>query len=162
MNSDRARAACEKYPGSSEWLPTRNLGDEWLTDRRIFKPFHDRERSAQLARLESFRDLQQGWDSYAADAPSPAAIDSARHVLHVLWASEIALPIKAISPSVEGGVGLVFAGLDKKYADIECFNDGEILAITSEGTADPLVWSLGGKAGSIREAIEKIRTFLND
>jgi hypothetical protein len=55
----------------------------------------------------------------------------------------------------------VFAGSDQKYADIECFNDGEILSITSEGTSEPSVWTLNGETETLRRAIETIRVFLS-
>ena len=89
------------------------------------------------------------------------AITNARRVLGVLWSAGLASSIRAVSPSADGGVGIVFAGSDQKYADIECFNDGEILAITSEGTAEPSVWPLNGEAETLRHAIETISTFLN-
>jgi len=134
--------------------------DEWIDQRPKFSPFLDAERAAQIAKLESFRTLQQGWDSYDAEPPSEKAIANARHVLHVIWSIGHASPIRTLSPSVEGGVGIVFEGSSQKYADIECFNGGEILAITSEGTNDPSVWPVE-ETGSLPRAIERINTFLN-
>ena len=116
----------------------------------------DAEHAAQLERLNSFRKLKRGWDSYDAEPPGEMAITNARHVLGVLWSVGLASSIRAVSPSAEGGVGIVFAGSDQKYADIECFNDGEILAITSEGTTEPSVWPLNGEEGTLRRAIETI------
>ncbi len=113
-------------------------------------------------RLESFRSLRQGWDSYDAEPPGDVAIANARRILHVLWSGEAAPPLRQISPSVEGGVAVVFTGRDKKYADIECFNNGDILAITSDGATEPSVWSITKEGGSIRSAIEKINVFFND
>jgi hypothetical protein len=121
----------------------------------------DAERVAQLERLSSFRNLKRGWDSYDAEPPGETAITNARQVLSVLWSAGLASSIRAVSPSAEGGVGIVFAASDQKYADIECFNDGEILAITSEGAAEPLVWPLNGEAETLRRAIDTISTFLN-
>lgn len=146
-----------------EWLPSaKPPSGEWLgaKDPGEF-PFNDAERAELLTRLGSFTSLQRGWDSYDAEPPSETAIGNARRILHVLWGSEIAPPIRQISPSVEGGVAIVFTGQDKKYADIECFNNGDIMAITSDGIIEPSVWSLNGEAGSIRRAVEKLNAFFD-
>jgi hypothetical protein len=160
-----AAFGCEKPKGvekaPSLWLRSDQHGREWIVDReRTFCPFPDDERAAQLSKLESFRELQPGWDSYDAEPPSEKAIDNARKILHLLWSGGASSPVR-IAPSVEGGVGIIFSGPGKKYADLECFNDGEILAITSEGSLDPLVWSIGKESGSLLMSIEKIRFFLN-
>jgi hypothetical protein len=136
-------------------------GRDWIVQERSVSPFMDKERVAQSATLDSFRNLRQGWDSYHAEPPSAKAIENARHVLHVLWSSEAALPVRQISPSVEGGVAIVFTGRGQRYADIECFNNGDILAITSDGTTEPSVWSLN-EGGSIRRAVEKLNAFFNE
>jgi hypothetical protein len=135
--------------------------DDWIVQERYFSPFLDQERAAQIATLESFRTLEHGWDSYNAEPPSDTAIANARHILHVLWSSETAPPVRQVSPSVEGGVAIVFTGQQKKYADIECFNSGNILAITSDGTTEPSVWTLNGAGGNIRRAVEKLNAFFN-
>lgn len=120
----------------------------------------DREHAEQLARLDSFRRLQRGWDSYEAEPPSATATDNAKRVLHALWEEETEARTR-LSPSVEGGVAIVFSGPEGKYADIECFNDGEILAITSEGSAEPSVWPVGADAVSLRDAVVKIIAFVH-
>jgi hypothetical protein len=112
----------------------------------------DSELSAQLSQLDSFRLLRTGWDSYDAEPPNEAAIANARRILQCLWSRPTSAPFRLV-PSVEGGVGIVFSGGGKKYADMECFNDGEILAITSEGS-EPTVWTIGEEADSVRKAIE--------
>jgi hypothetical protein len=142
------------------WLRQDQRGREWIVEReRVYCPVPDDERSAQLKKHESFHALQRGWDSYNAEPPSETAISNARRILHLLWSGGATVPVR-ISPSVEGGVGIIFSGPGEKYADIECFNDGEILAITSEGSMEPSVWTVGGEAGSLRVTIEKIRSFL--
>jgi hypothetical protein len=127
----------------------------------VDKSVADAERTAHLERLESFRNLKRGWDSYDAEPPGETAITNARQVLGVLWSVGLASSIRAVSPSAEGGVGIVFAGSDQKYADIECFNDGEILAITSEGMTEPSVWPLNGEAETLRRAVDMIQHTLN-
>jgi hypothetical protein len=120
----------------------------------------DREQAAQLAVLDSFRGLAAGWDSYRAEPPTDAAIENARRVLDVLWENEAGEGVR-LSPSVEGGVSIVFKTPDKRYADIECFNDGEVLAITSDPASDPVVWPVDLVTGEFRDTIVRISTFLN-
>jgi hypothetical protein len=145
-----------------DWFAAIGRRYEWLGHKLpAYVAVPDEERIEQLVRLDSFKDLQHGWDSYDAEPPSEVAIASAKRVLHVIWSIGLVLSIKVISPSVEGGVGIVFTGSDQKYADVECFNDGDILAIISEGVKDPSVWAIGGEPGALRQAIEKIHAFLN-
>ena len=119
-----------------------------------------REQGAQLERLDSFRALPRGWDSYEAEPPNEVALANARRLLRVAWEYEGGAKLR-LSPSVEGGVGVIFGADAKKYADIECFNDGEILAITSAGTPEPSVWTVDASPEGFRAAIERISSFLN-
>jgi hypothetical protein len=121
----------------------------------------DREQATQLAVLDSFRGLATGWDSYEAEPPSDVALENARRILNVLWESDLGERIR-LSPSVEGGVSIVFKTPDKRYADIECFNDGEILAITSKPASEPVVWPVNLATGEIRDTLGRISNFLND
>ena len=125
-----------------------------------FASVPERERASQLAKLDSFRELKQGWDSYDAEPPSEAALENARSILRHLWDRGGTNQVN-LAPSVEGGVGIIFSGPRSKYADIECFNDGEILAITSEDGAEPTVWPVDAEAESFRLAIDRISSFLN-
>ena len=172
---DSPRANCERVlpleqqahtanPDSPyDWFaPARKTRYEWIDHKQpAYVAFPDSERADHLAKLNAFRTLQRGWDSYDAEPPSELAIANAKRVLHVIWSVGLGLPIKTIAPSVEGGVGIVFAGSEQRYADIECFNDGEILGIISEGVSDPSVWTVGEESGMLRQAIEKISAFLN-
>lgn len=147
----------------SEWRAPSNGLKEWtdhVTKGRDVYAVSAREQASQLARLDSFRELQRDWDSYGAEPPSDAAINNARRIVRVLWEYEGGSRIR-LSPSVEGGVGIIFSSTGKKYADIECFNDGDILAVMSEGTPDPLVWTVDSSAESFRSAIDKIIAFIN-
>lgn len=135
---------------------------EWMEHKEPkYVAYADSERAEQLAKLHSFSGLQRGWDSYDAEPPSELATTNATRVLHVIWSVGLASPIKAIVPSVEGGISIVFSASSQKCADIECFNDGEILALTSESAGEPSVWSLNGGTGTLRRTIERISAFLN-
>jgi len=93
-------------------------------------------------KLDSFGDLQQGWDSYDAPAPNACAIENARRILEFLALAGATFLVRRVAPSVEGGVGIVFACQGQRYSDIECFNDGKIIAIASDGPHEPSLLSL--------------------
>jgi len=93
-------------------------------------------------KLDSFGDLQQGWDSCDAPPPNACAIDNARRILNFLALAGAAFLVRRIAPSVEGGIGVVFACQGQRYPDIECFNDGTIMAIASDGADEPVLLSL--------------------
>lgn len=109
----------------------------------------------QVARLAAFRELAPGWDSYDAPPPNETALRSARSILQFLQEREDVPPVHA-APSSEGGVLLVFSSAGSKYADIECYNDGEILAILSESAGDPAIWPLTLEKGCLQAALERI------
>ena len=108
-------------------------------------------------KLRELSSLSRNWDSYGAEAPNDIALNWTKEILNILSKMEFA-PTR-ITPSVENGVGISFI-CDNKYADIECFNEGDILAITSDGKGDPEVWEVEANSLGITSAIEKIRVFL--
>jgi len=105
-----------------------------------------------IARLEAFRKLAPGWDSYEAPPPNETAVRSARNILRLVHEQEDVSPVH-LAPSAEGGVLLVFPGDGSKYADIECYNDGEILAILSEPAGEPTIWPLALEKEQIQIAL---------
>jgi hypothetical protein len=113
----------------------------------------------QVARLASFRDLDTGWDGYDAPPPNDLALLRAQTVLLFLSALE-ATPHTTIAPSPEGGVTIAFKGPQDRYADVECFNDGEMLAMTSETGGEPTIWSLDSQPQSLQATLERITAFM--
>ena len=107
-------------------------------------------------RIRALRQLSKDWDSYGAEAPNGKATYGAWQV--ILELRNLGLAPTSILPSVEGGVGITFRR-DGKYADIECFNTGEILAIQSDGSGQPSVWEVGPDA--LKETLTTIRAYLN-
>lgn len=108
-------------------------------------------------KLDSLTALSNNWDSEGADAPNKQSLFFGRKVLES-FLHEGLLPTN-VAPSVEGGVGFYFIS-GNKYADIECLNSGEILAVTSDRVKPADVWEISSET-DIEEAIKKIRTFLN-
>ena len=91
------------------------------------------------------------------DAPSPAAVAIARTILRQLE-TEALEPTRVVA-SAEGGVGICFVAGDK-YADIECFNAGEILGAISNRRDRPTIWKIEPSAAGFAEATARIRDFL--
>ncbi len=109
--------------------------------------------------LKRFAKLQSGWDGYDADAPNEVAIFWCEELIKILVKDKF-IP-KGLTPSVEGGVGVYFEEGDK-YADIECLNNGAILAVTSIGDNEPQVWDVEHTPFSMKETVKTISKFLTD
>jgi len=105
-----------------------------------------------LRRLKLGLEVEEG-----VDIPNVMAIDAAAWVLEYL--GKISFMPTRIVASVEGGVAICFVSKDK-YADIECFNSGEILAATSDGKNDPNIWSVPQNISGILETVKGIRDYI--
>jgi hypothetical protein len=105
-------------------------------------------------RLRELSTLGPNWDSYGAETPNEAAVNTATMILGLL--KSMYVPPTRVVASSEGGVGICFVHEDS-YADFECFNDGEIVAVSYRGTDEPLVWEVAPEEESIKAAIEQIR-----
>lgn len=110
-----------------------------------------------LHRLHEVATLRDNWNSYGALVPNEIALAHAQSVLHEL--SDLDFEPSRIDPSAENGVCLSFR-VANRYADIECFNSGDVLAITSEGSGQPQVWEVNATSDDLRTAIARIRAFL--
>jgi hypothetical protein len=113
------------------------------------------ERNKQLDKL---KDLELGWDSYDAEPPNDISFAWAREVLGALMEFNFE-PTKIVA-SVVGGVAFIFTRQDR-YADIECLNSGALVAVMYDSQSEPAVWRVSPDSKSIKEALEKIRAFLN-
>lgn len=107
-------------------------------------------------KLNEMSCLKANWDSYGAEPPNEVALDWARKTLEILSQKEFS-PTQ-ITPSVENGIGISFIH-NNKYADIECFNEGEILAVISDGQGDVKVWEVEISMLGLSSAIDKIYAF---
>lgn len=105
-------------------------------------------------RLQELANLGPNWDSYGAKAPNDEARNTAERVLTLLSALSVS-PTRVVASS-EGGVGICFVHEDR-YADIECFNTGEIVAARYRGMGEPHVWQIAPEDDAIKAAIEQIR-----
>jgi hypothetical protein len=105
--------------------------------------------------LDRMADLPEDWDTYGASPPNESSLSDARSIL-ALFEKGCLTPTKVV-PSGEGGVGIVFVR-GEKYADVECLNDGDVLAAKYKGEAEPEVWEV--KAPS--EVVDCVRRHLQD
>ncbi|MFB2969201.1 hypothetical protein ACE1CD_09540 [Aerosakkonema sp. BLCC-F183] len=110
-----------------------------------------------IGKLQELENLPANWDSYGANPPNSIALFWGRESLTVLF--EMNFPPTQITPSVEEGVGICFIR-GKKYADLECFNTGEILAVISDGQGNPNVWEVNPNREEIKISLERIRVYL--
>ncbi len=135
-NSDEAlQRVLESQEGSEYWR------SRWLFDQA-------------WTRLQELENLGPNWDSYGAAAPNDAARNTAERILALL--SDLAVSPTRVVASSEGGVGICFVHGDR-YADIECFNTGEIVAARYRGTGEPHVWQIAPEQDAMIAAIEQIR-----
>ena len=100
--------------------------------------------------LESLHEenLSKEWKSYLKEMlPQDRAISNAGEVLEELKHFDSLLDSSRLDckvlPSANGGVGVCFFN-GSIYADIECFNAGEVLAVIDETSSqdDPEVWEI--------------------
>ena len=113
-----------------------------------------------ISTIKQLGQLEKDWNSYDADPPNQRSIDNAIRFLEICKTADF-LPLYA-APSADGGLGFVFmdlSGFDRKYSDVEFFNDGDILAIISSESSTSEVWRILLGTQSAIETIEKIRTF---
>ncbi len=109
-----------------------------------------------VACLSDLRQLRPGWNTYDAEPPSTVALTTALWVLRSLHLVGF-LPDK-ILPLADGGVALVF-NRGSLYANVECFNDGEVAAGISNRSDYHDAW--GVDLGAVEDSIHRINAFLN-
>jgi hypothetical protein len=110
---------------------------------------------ASLRKLESFRLLAQGWDSYEAEPPNETALYWAQRSLAIL--ERLGFVPHRVAPSVEGGVSIAWRH-GQKNANVEFFNTAEIFAATSDGSGNPHVWEV--QPDELTQAMEQIREYV--
>ena len=106
--------------------------------------------------LSKLQELSTDWESSGAERPNQVAIKLARIVIMTL--ANIDFAPDYVDPSTDEGVCISFRG-GGRYADIECFNTGEILAgtQTEDGTTD--IWELSDQ--EIHETISRLKIFIS-
>ncbi len=106
-------------------------------------------------RLDRLAELREDWDTYGAPPPNRSSISNAPSIL-ALFEKAYLTPAKVV-PSAEGGAGIVFVR-GERYADVECLNDGDVLAAKYTGEGEPEVWEVKTRS----EAVDEVRRHLQD
>jgi len=147
------RTEADSNTGDATWDSesdhTRDSQANTATEER------EKRENALVDRVDALRKLEQDWDAEGGAAPAEAVVAIARTVLEMLFHLNL-LPVDVV-PSAEGGVGIVFKS-GERYADIEFFNDGDIVVTMSKRDGRPLVFEV---KEITPEEIERVRTFLN-
>lgn len=92
------------------------------------------------------------------EKPSKVAFANARSVLELAELFEV--DPTDVTASIEGGVALCFK-VDGMYADIECFNSGEIWGIISDRINPASTWAVENSRSAIAQALIRIKLHLN-
>lgn len=112
---------------------------------------------AALQRLSALESLATDWSAYGTAPPNAVAMNIAKRVLGQL--DNVGFQPTRIDPSEDEGVCIAFRNGDN-YADVECFNNGDILAVTSNAKArSRRVWDVS-KQG-LGQSIAQIRKFIS-
>jgi hypothetical protein len=90
-------------------------------------------------RMNQLASLPSNWDTFETERPSQQAIATATMIAESFI--KFGLVPDAIVPSAEGGVAVCFLR-NQKYADIECLNSGEVLAVRYSSQDDPQAWAI--------------------
>ena len=102
--------------------------------------------------------LQEGWDGYAAAAPSKAAQAAAKNFLSSLI--KRGFQPSRLAPSVIGGVGMTrWNGEREVY--VEFYNDGGVHALFTDGVGDPISREVRLGHQPFVELIEEMREYLD-
>jgi hypothetical protein len=117
--------------------------------------YQDSPFPALFSRIDSLSRLQDDWNSYGSARPNKTALFWSRRVLQELVHLNFS-PL-TINASSDEGVAIFFS-FEGKRASIECLNDGDILAVLSEGTGAPRVWTI--PQTQIKRSVSTIQTFL--
>lgn len=133
------------------------LLDLGLLRSAAFVEFNQAPFSLFYKKLDSLGSLADNWRGDGTLRPNHIALYWARRVLDELREKE--LPPHQVCASAEEGVCLSFLK-GQLYADIECFNTGEIIAATSDRAGRSDVWEIYQSDNDISDAIDRIRRFV--
>lgn len=139
--------------------PIRVFGD-WGSGKTAFL----RKLSDQFAllrlfeKLEELRRLEPDWNGYGSMPPNARAEAYARDILLELHKLN-RIPERVVA-SADDGVGIYITS-GKKYAMIECYNDGGIVIGVSDREGDIRNWEILPESHIIRTGLEEALVFLD-
>jgi len=92
------------------------------------------------------------------EKPNERAYKNARLTLEL--ADLFDIEPSTVTASADGGVAVCFK-VDGMYADIECFNSGEIWGLTSDRITPATTWEIRETPAALSEALLRIKSTLN-
>jgi len=143
--TDWSLAAAETPPAKALFsLAQQSSGQSWL--------------ASAYRQLESLKGLQPDWNGYGSNPPNVVAYSQARRVLDELH--RVNFEPSRIMASADDGIAICL--MDKnRYADLECYNSGEVVAMTTDhSTGNHKVWQLPISEMGLREAVDRLRIFI--
>lgn len=156
----RYRPSYEEIADAAISAEYRRIETDMLSSRRGSKFIEQTISTAELSnKLLKLSRLHSNWDTYGSEAPSPVAVSAALEVGSELI--KLGLTPDAIVPSSEGGVAIVFLRANKKYADIEFFNSGNIIAVRHSPQDDPQTWCITRDNDSIQASFNLISQYFS-
>lgn len=128
-------------------------------DKGLAKPYIQSWYSKSMSQLKTLELLSKNWKNDEMLPPNRHAFYWASEALEIL--REINFPCDRIAASIEGGICIAFLSPNNKnkYADIEFFNNSEILAATTDRISNPKIWKVS--FGNMRKSLKEIRRFIN-
>ncbi|MEZ6142329.1 MAG: hypothetical protein R3B84_17355 [Zavarzinella sp.] len=132
-----------------------SVGENTCTRQQIFSLFECRK---LYSRIDDFKLLRKGWDSYNAEPPSEQSLEHARRFLDFL--SRIDRFPYALNPTVVGGVGFTFRN-DKRTAYVEFRNTGNC-HVAFMGAGKPRVEKIEQTFFGFQQLMNQIEKHLNE
>lgn len=155
----RPRAEIIADRGSPEFLLASPATARGVTTDQVFEDFSGVPwLGRHIASLHAMQSLSRNWHSSCENPPNRVAIQRAKAVLDA--AAALDLEPSNVDPSVDEGVCIAFRR-ESRYADIECFNSGELLAAETSEDAPTEVWEVDASIGGIEGAIARISDFIS-
>jgi hypothetical protein len=136
-------------------------GQEITISKEQDRPEPHREEPRRLAweaTLSKLSQLQEGWNGYAAPAPTEEAILTARSFVDTLLQEQY--EPNRLAPSAVGGVGVTHRK-GSKSVYVEFYNDGRVLALFSDELSEPEIKRIEPCLNSFLMLIAQMRGYLD-
>jgi|688.fasta_scaffold189567_3 hypothetical protein len=127
---------------------------------KCFFSKHPKVKSWYSQKLLQLNKITKNWRDSEVAPPNNWALYWASTTLEIL--REIDFPCERIAESIDEGVCISFISLKNKnkYADIEFFNNGEILAAKSDRVSEPKIWQVSVSNSEISKTLRQIREYI--
>lgn len=155
----RYRPSYAEIANADVYLRYKNTENELLTSRQGSEYLRAKIAQVELEnRLDLLSTLNSNWDTYGSEPPSKQSIIAATAIAKAFI--DFGLIPDAVGPSAEGGIAICFVR-NQKYADIECFNTGETLAVRYSSDENPTAWELNADDAASDATIQFFSKYLS-